>query len=647
MHSDSVLGNSEKRLPSLEFSTQDLSLQTPPATPQMENVRNFSTPSAISSRIGAASCDSSVDTARELHLYLPIEYKSSSGRLSPTMDAKATPEDTDQLVAVRNLFAFLTGQSLVATERSSSIFSLFLRLSDLLRLYEFSNLDGSTFGEVATASFDSYVEELGLADVRKSREKTVEGIVLGERMRSVALYNEAFTHAVGKHDELVKLNSAKFGMLSPLTTNRLGRAAMDLEKRQASVQHTLEDFDFPSIFSGIMNSKTADEAKYVDFDAWRDAFFSTRKFVTSFYKHRYGSWPPRASSKKNQLETSGLNRIVLRDLYHDFSSMYDLLVDRSNLTNRTADGILLDDRDIDAPLVRAMRQVLSEYDRSSPPVKPPIPFDLPMLPNLKLTRPDFETGDTKNDVKAMSKKLKGDEIVKLLHATHNEDAKTTPFLDAFKEMERKTSHSCTILEMVDRRMGQWMFMYAVIQALPLLVIDAPGIKHHEGVEYFLCGPPRSGVPWANGDALYRKNWYGIAGGGVVSLPSDVIEHSTDGVFRRSHCWKMAKQWSEGNPILASAVHEQSQGDEYTTQPPRLRVGRLRPDSRGSSPARSARESVLGLGLEALPLPAGVHPDGSFTAIPRARLQLSASRPVSMTFDDILAGTAQANVRRHK
>ena len=101
-------------------------------------------------------------------------------------------EDIETLVAVRNVFAFLTGKPLVATARYPSIFSIFLRIADIMQRYDFSNLDGSTLGEEAEMNFKRFIEDFKLADVRASREKTIEAVVLGERMRSWELYNEGF-----------------------------------------------------------------------------------------------------------------------------------------------------------------------------------------------------------------------------------------------------------------------------------------------------------------------------------------------------------------------------------------------------------------------------------------------------------------------
>lgn len=425
-------------------------------------------------------------------------------------------------------------------------------------------------------------------------------------MRSVMLYNEAFVHGVGKYDDITRLGSPRFQMISSITRSRMERASMDLFSRCKTLNEKLEDFDFPAIFSGIMSSKTADERKIVRFDAWRASFITTRKHILAYYKQKYGSWPPKASSRKNTLETSGLNRLVLRDVYHDFSIWYDLFVDRSSLTTRVGDAPSGDDGadDTDEPLPRALRRVLSEYDRSTPPVQPPVPFDTPLLPSLASIKKDYGIGDARKDAKARGKKLKDDEIESVLRAAHNRDAEiSTPFLDAIRELERRSAHGKTIDEIRNLRNGQWIFMYAVLQSLPMLVVDAPGVRWTDGVEYFLCEPPRSGVPWAREDAGVHRSWYGIAGSsGVVSLPSDLIEHGVEGIYHRSHCWEMAEKWTGHSELLSAAAFEDV--DQPLPSPPALLQTGSRPASPGT---RSNRNSVMILGLEALPLPGGAAP----------------------------------------
>jgi len=583
-------------------------------------------------------------------LYLPIRLTSNGGAPSPRdADDPLAEEDIETLISMRNLFAFLVGQSLVATENRPNVFSIFTKISEAFKFYGFANLDGSTFGEVAATSFDHYVDELRLADVRFSREKTIEGILLGERMRSVMLYNEAFVHAVGKYDDIQYVSNlpgaqSKFGQISSTTRNRLERASIDLAHRERSIDIRLSDFDFPSIFSGIMSSKMADERKVIQFSAWKDSFLATRRHVMSYYRVKYGSWPPRASSKRNSLETNGLNRLVLKELYHDFADLYDLFVDRTSLTTRSTDLVsedIVDDSE--EPVPRVLRRVFDEYDRSSPPVQPPVPFDTPLLPSLALIRKDYGM-DSRRDARERTKKLKSDEVAHILQSSCNPDTlpavERSQFLASIRRYERKEAAGCTVIELVNLRAGMWMFMYAVLQALPMLVVDAPGVKYHGGVEYFLCEPPRSGVPWATGEAgssRGRKNWYGVSGGfGVVSLPSDLVEHGVEGVYRRSHCWVVAQKWNSnlfvaGPQAVAGAQEAQDEVTRNSLQkvrsplapPPVLTEGFVgssaavaRPgssgrNSRASSPNRRGnRDSIVALGLQALPMPHGVVPSGS-------------------------------------
>lgn len=559
-------------------------------------------------------------------------------KLNDTSGASLSADDVQTLVDFRNLFAFLCGQSLVATEKRSSLFGIFVTIGSLLKAYEFSNSDGSTFGEVASTSFEHYSNELGFLDVRSSREKTIEGIVLGEKMRNQTLYTESFTHAVGKLDDILDLHSPKFDMISTITKDKLTRAALSLEKATQAVQLELKEFEFHSIFSGIMNSRTAEERKEgVRFDAWKEAVLNTRKWMLALLRQRYGAWPPKAKSKKNDLGVDGLQRQVIQELYNNMCSLYDLLVDKSQLTTRTVDGI---DRagPVEAPPVRALRSVLSEFDRSSPPVKPPVPFDLPIWPTLRSARKDFGTGDLARDAKQATKKLRDDEVAIILRSSYNHDATLTPFVSAFTDMERRASRGCTLQEIIDLRMGQWIFMYAVLQSLPLLACDAPGLRHTQGVEYFLSEPPRGYMPWVDAEtAAQQKTWFAVNGAtSMVSLPAHLLEHGVDGVYRRSHCWLMAERWTASNPLMNQALHEQEQlsspdvavhGD---SRRPSLQAPKQ--PSRSPSPAGRLRNNSFTVGLEALTLPPGVVPrDTAAAARPRTAHTVDANK----TFDAIL------------
>lgn len=577
--------------------TQHLTLNVPTLSPT-ERPESSTQGSSEGSR-SVSDYTEELPIRRDIHLCLPLPLHVD------LTDANSVPtsDDIETLVTMRNVIAFLAGQPLVATPKQSSLFTMFLKIADVMQRYEFTNLDGSTLGEEAAGRFAKILQDFGLADVRSSREKTIEALVLGERMKSWDLYNEGFVHAVGRYDDINGLRSPKFHLVTDLTRMRLERANLDLYTRVRNIETKLEDFDFPSLFAGIASSSSSSESKLVRFKDWKNAYMTMRRHIMSFYKHQYGAWPPKAKSKKNDFEESGLNRLLLRELYEDFSDLYDILVDRTSLTTRTADIPAHDPDDPQEPAPRALRRILDEYDRSTPPVQPPMPFDAPRVPSLLNTRRGFDTLEPKKQRKESTKRLRDDEINNALMQSYNrESMKATPFLEAFMAYERRSAHGKSMEEIADLRYGQWIFMYAVIQALPLLIVDAPGVRWTKGVEYFLCEVPKGSPPWVQESASQKQSVYRIAGGSaMVTLPADVVEHSVDGIYRRSHCWQMANKWA---------------GFSEMSLPPPQFDDLLPPEaasasgSRTVSPSPDRRRASMALGLEQMPLPPGVAPSGA-------------------------------------
>ncbi|KEY74127.1 hypothetical protein S7711_05376 [Stachybotrys chartarum IBT 7711] len=490
----------------------------------------------------------------ELRLYLPIAPPSATGQLSAPAHNSTT--EMDRLVAIRNLFAFLTGQPLVGTKAEPTIFRALVQVAALLQEFGFSSPDGTSFGNAVDLSFGFYMEQLGLADCRHSREKTIESLVLGERMRSMDLYSEAFAHAAGKYSAIIELQLPVYEMVSPQTRQNLERAHLDLVNRQHNVNEHLEQFDFPSLFSGIANSTSRPELKAVRFKIWRSSFNKMRHFVLNHYKLTFGSWPPKASSKKNPFAESGLNRLVLKALYSDMCALYDLLVDRNNLTSRVIDEVPAISNDGDKMIISALHNILSEYDRSKPPVLPPIPYDRPQLPSMAAVLETYPTLSPKEQSK-FDKKIKEHELMLILNKAYNIDTNNIPlpFLDHFKEFELREARGKMAADLADQRIGYWLFLYVVLQSLPMLVVDAPGLSFTDGVEYFLCQPPMGNPPWVE-DRQVRKMWYEVAGGGaIVELSTDTIMFSVEATYHRSHCWLAAKNWQGLDGAAAVPLRE--------------------------------------------------------------------------------------------
>ncbi|AEO70464.1 uncharacterized protein THITE_46001, partial [Thermothielavioides terrestris NRRL 8126] len=468
----------------------------------------------------------------EGHLYLPLGNT-----------------DLDCLVAARNLFALLTHQPLVGTAEHPTLFATLLQVAGLLRRFNFTSYDGSSMGESVDTAFGLLMDEFGIADVRHSREKTLEALILAEQMKSWNLYNEAFVHAVGKYEALRHLKSPLFDRISVSTRKRLDRAHLDLAGRRANVNTRLEAFEFPSLFAGIASSTSTEEYKRVRFKEWRNAFGKMRSFVLGYYKSLFGNWPPRARSHKNYFSQSGLNRQCLKILYSDFCALYDLLVDRQSITPRVI-GEMYDDpsegskeKQLGDASISALRKVLSEFDKSSPPVLPPIPFDIPKIPSMTAVYENFHEMPAKKQAK-YSKAVQPHELQLILLKARNidTDALQFPFLLAYKDFELREARGASPQDLADQRIGYWLFLYAVLQSLPMLVVDAPGLRYTEGVEDFLCEAPQGNPPWTEDAGEVRKMWYQTAGQNIVELSADVVMFSVEGIYMRSHCWLAAKEW---------------------------------------------------------------------------------------------------------
>ncbi|KAJ3579615.1 hypothetical protein NPX13_g950 [Xylaria arbuscula] len=558
----------------------------------------------------------------EMRLYLPVSMSTPGHR---------SEADMERLISIRNMFAFLTGQPLVATKAQPTLFAVFINISSLLREFQFTNNDGSTFGDAVEMSFSFFIEQMALADVRQSREKTLESLILGERMRSMELYNEAFAHAVGKYSAMRELRSPLWDQVSASTRQRLERAHFDLVGRQHGVNTRLEAFDFPALFSGTANSTSSVEYKDIKFHNWRKSFGRMRQFVLNYYKSSFGSWPPKARSKKNPFTESGLNRQVLKILYSDFCALYDLLVDRDSLTTRMIDQSSDDfNSDHKNPKCSAMRKMLNEFDTSSPPVLPPIPFDLPKLPDMTSVQENFYDLSHKEQVKLVKKGLQEYQTILILNKAYDFETSNLPmpFLEQFKEFELKDAKGKTAADMADNRLGYWLFLYVIIQSLPMLIVDAPGLKYTEGVEYFLCQPPKGSPPWIEDAPAVRK---------------------------RCHCWLAGKRWEMGDytapavppndtlspleapqavfedmdPGIAGSPSLIPRNDSPLSGPPGLAIR-----SRGNSPAgrrNSAYRSSIAIGLEPVALPSNE------LSIPGSRVSsalgsFSSSRPASTLMD---------------
>lgn len=532
------------------------------------------------------SLDDSLNPPIQKELYMPLPFEGDV-----TSVKTYTAEDVDLLVSYRNFFAFLCGERLVATRRQKSPFRIFWSLCKILQRFAFSNLDGSTLGEVPTDHIGDYVSRFRLNDVRNSPEKMIEALILGEQLKFRPLYDTAFIHAVANVEPINALKSPRYNLISPSTRQDLERAALDLTKRVQSATVRLQDLEFYVLWTGLAKSTTTKEFKNIDFKTWRAAFAAFRSHVISYYSARFKSWPPKG----------GFNRVNLREVYTDFAALYDLLVDRSADTPRSTErgGLQVPDSNSSHQernlTHRAIRQILADYDASIAPLQPPMPFDVPLVPQVE------------HRSQAHKKRLSHNEISNsLITTSYNKDGlaavASNAFVESFLKFERKTEGH--IDHLASARMGHWLLLYAVLQALPILAVDAPGAEPADGVSYFLSVPPLTG---------------GGGGGVGMSLGMGTLAASKSGLeaaFQGSHCWQRAREWGAvvvdpSPPILA---------------PPPMLFGENGAGGGGYSPGGSGRSSPVSVGFGSGGL-----------AVPRTGVT-RVDRPLSThSFNDILKG----------
>lgn len=459
-------------------------------------------------------------------------------------------------------------------------------------------------------------------------------MILGENMRSVELYNEAFAHAAGKFDQIKGLSSPLYDELSTTTRDKLEKSSIALNNRLNAMRDRLSEFQFPSLFSGIGASTTSDESKIVRFKEWKSHFMALRKQVLKYYSGLYGSWPPKPNSKKNNFQTAGLNRLVLKILYKDLCDLYDLLADRNSFTPRgmaESDDKATDDMN---PVHAALRKLLAEYDRSSPPVQPPIPYDVPIVPTYASVDSRFPGMATKDQHKCNNRKLKDHECGIILTMAYHQNPSgqsqnkaTSDFVRMFQEFEKQQGkNKKTVSELQEMRYGHWIFLYSVIQSLPLAISDAPNLKFTEAVEYFPCMVPLGGLPWVE-ESAPKKSWYNIQGGtNVVSMPADVVNHGVEATYRQSHCWNAAEAWIRGGANGGETTSNRDSELSPLAPPPGFAGGELGarpsarsydrnsngsqisvgtyPESHSRNRSRKSQRNSIALGLERLPIPTG-------------------------------------------
>ncbi|KAI1145962.1 hypothetical protein F4825DRAFT_224066 [Nemania diffusa] len=449
----------------------------------------------------------------------------------PTPPGLSKVEAHRHAITTRNVFALLYHASLVGL-------SLFQALQDLLeRLDAYMEPDADNVGTIL-----NYLSARGIDDARNDAETAVSMLAWSEtsEVRWEEGWREAFLHCAGMYSRLE--NCADFRHLTPITRALLERACLETQLRVQAAEERLGAFTFADAWGPVASSNAA-----------RAAAERLQQFLVSHYAKTYGTWPPAEDSAEHPTTTDGedmwLTRAVAQILQRDFGALYDYLVNRdivwdesemrssrkwmmvSESGNKSFDA----DTD-DLPLT----DLLIEFDNRMR--FPHIPHPYPLVPDSIPTSSTSASGSvsvTPLGSREKGKKDKGgarsatsaaddrtlERRIQLAYteATNiynlGSDFAQSDLIESFVKFE-KTDHVGAVDPFCARR-GRWVLIYAVLQTLASVSVDAPNVRYKDGVAYHLS-PRLKGTrtpPWKG-----------------VSSPAMEANHEL------SHCWVAPRFW---------------------------------------------------------------------------------------------------------
>ncbi|KAF3128757.1 hypothetical protein TWF569_004725 [Orbilia oligospora] len=419
----------------------------------------------------------------------------------------------------RNFFAVLFNRSLVGTSFGQTL----LDLAERMELYMPPGHDN--IGDLVR-----YLTRKEFDDVRNMPDLAAGTLMFAEKYRLADLYRESFVHCVGMTNRLELLSD--YQQISPITRTLIDRASLHTQVRAENCDNLLVhgQFAFPDMWPHMS----------AGYPPARHAFDRFQKFLAKHYQGRFGSWPPGGEK---------FGRLLYQQLQRDFNALYDFLVDRdvvwepvpppsssastSSSGRNTGSQRLInpykpDFRADDASL--QFTDIIISFDRNRKEKYPHIPHPYPLVPDVKTTtaiRTNKQSNFFGKRNANTDKTIEKENALALIQATNLDALYTSPnnsLVAAYQLMEK--SDRTIEIDPHDARKGRWLLIYAVLQTLATITVDAPGLKFTENVDYFLCAPIKGSLPW---DQQTQSSSRG-------GEEEDYCQY-------RAHCWTVPYQWN--------------------------------------------------------------------------------------------------------
>ncbi|KAI0399081.1 hypothetical protein F4802DRAFT_71850 [Xylaria palmicola] len=468
----------------------------------------------------------------EENAHADIDGQISYEMYFPTPPNLTKAEAHRHAITTRNVFALLYHASLVGL-------SLFQALQDLLdRLDAYMEPDADNIGSIL-----NYLSARGIDDARNDPETAVSMLAWSEtpEVRWEEGWREAFLHCAGMYSRLE--GCADFRHLTPITRALLERACLETQLRVQAAEERLVAFAFTDAW-GPAPSGTA-----------KAAAERLQQFFISHYAKTYGTWPPAESgARTTDGEEMWLTRTVAQLLQKDFGALYDYLVNRDIVwdeseTRSSRKWMMVSDSGNksfeadtdDLPLT----DLLIEFDNRMrfPHIPHPYPLVPDSIPPATSPGPGSSRDKGKKDKNAKPV-TDGRTLERRIQLAYTEatniynlgsEFAQSDLIESFVKFE-KTDQLGAVDPFCARR-GRWVLIYAVLQTLASVSVDAPNARYKDGVSYHLS-PRLKGTR--------TPPWKGVS--------STTLEAAHE----LSHCWAAPRTW---NSATDSAESDASAGGD--------------------------------------------------------------------------------------
>ncbi|KZM19844.1 uncharacterized protein EKO05_0003986 [Ascochyta rabiei] len=415
-------------------------------------------------------------------------------------------------VAIRNFLAILHGKPIVGAD----LFDMLSTLQSQIQVMYDLDLDTrsrTTPAEWSVQMITNYLGRYEIDNVCNNVRRALALLAWAEQdnVRWRQGYLECFTHLAGAVTPQIE-DTQEFKRLSIVTRRNLGIAAKTLQLRVMEGEEKLGNFDFTNLWED--SPKLTNSPVHQSYQAFR-------QFLIDHYSRVYGSWPPLSQGP-------WLNRKIVLAMQNDFGSLYDYLVDRDVYWNPREERASrkwemqhrrTDEFEADLPEL-GITDMLVMYDAKAGYAHIPHPY--PLLPKevsksaKEKEKKSFFSSLKKDKSKDVTKDAKTHLQLSIIFsdATNIEKLDVnfngSILIDRFGHFELTTDLKNVTPR--EARLGRWVLLYGILQVLSTLSVDVTGLKHTEGVRYFLCTDLKRCPEWVSSghveflEASQQRSW---------------------------------------------------------------------------------------------------------------------------------------------